>query len=75
MVKILTPIKSIRAKCIECSAGSRYEVKMCPCKNCPLWLYRFGKRPTTQKKKKVSETNSKVTSSELKNDIKRRSER
>lgn len=44
-MKNLTPIKSIRAKCIDCSRGQLKEVKECPIKNCPLWPYRMGRRP------------------------------
>lgn len=43
--KKLTPIKAIRAKCLDCSNGSWQEVKLCPVKNCPLFPYRFGHRP------------------------------
>jgi len=46
MVKeIKTPIKSIRANCLECSGGSYKEVRLCPVKNCALYPYRMGKRP------------------------------
>jgi len=40
----LTPIKAIRAKCIEC-AGSRGDVKVCREMECKLFPYRFGKNP------------------------------
>ena len=40
-----TPIKAIRAKCIDCCAGQIYEVAKCNIKKCPLWEYRRGKRP------------------------------
>lgn len=43
----MTPIKSIRAKCLDCCCGSPQEVRFCPTQNCPLWPYRMGKRPTT----------------------------
>lgn len=43
--KKLTPIKSIRAKCLNCCCSSSNEVKLCTAVNCPLHLYRFGKRP------------------------------
>lgn len=39
----LTRSQAIRAKCLDCSCGQRYEVKMCPVKTCPLWIYRLGK--------------------------------
>ena len=45
-MKVLTPIKAIRAYCIECSGGMTKEVKLCPAKKCPLYPYRMGKRPT-----------------------------
>lgn len=44
-MKKLTPMKAIRAKCIECSGGSAYEVRLCPIKKCPLYPYRSGHRP------------------------------
>ena len=45
--KILTPIKSIRAKCLDCCCGQKQEVKLCPSKDCPLYPYRLGHRPKT----------------------------
>ena len=44
-IKTLTPIKAIRAKCLDCSSGSFSEVKQCPVKSCSLWPYRLGHRP------------------------------
>jgi hypothetical protein len=43
---IKTPIKSIRDKCLDCTAGSRKEIRLCPVIECALYPYRFGKRPT-----------------------------
>ena len=43
----MTPIKSIRAKCVDCCCGSTLEVRLCPSQSCPLWPYRMGKRPVT----------------------------
>lgn len=40
-----TPIKAIRAKCIECCCGQMGEVRLCTIKDCPLWEYRNGHRP------------------------------
>ena len=45
-MRVLTPIKSIRAKCIDCSGGSHKEVRLCPVKDCTLYPYRMGKRPS-----------------------------
>ena len=49
------PLRSIRAKCLDCS-GSAKGVMWCPCDGvhstrCPLWPFRFGKRPETAKKR------------------------
>lgn len=43
--KILTPIRAIRTKCIDCSAGSMKEVRECVMLDCPLYPYRLGKSP------------------------------
>ena len=43
--KILTPLRAIRAKCLDCSAGSAKEVRECVMLDCPLYPYRLGKSP------------------------------
>lgn len=45
----MTPMKAIRAKCLDCCCGSALEVRLCPVEKCPLHLLRFGKRPKTDK--------------------------
>ena len=40
-----TPIKAIRAFCIDCCGGQISEVRLCPSTDCPLYVYRFGKNP------------------------------
>ena len=55
----LTPIKAIRAKCLECSAGQYSEVRQCPIADCALYPYRMGHRP-----KAGSETDTKETQNE-----------
>lgn len=42
---MLTPIKAIRAKCLDCCCGQANEVRLCPCEDCPLYPYRLGKNP------------------------------
>jgi len=46
-MKILRPLKAIRAKCLDCCGGSAREVALCEIEDCPLFPYRFGKRPQT----------------------------
>lgn len=43
--KHLTPIKAIRAKCLDCCCGSSNEVKLCTVEKCALWPYRLGHNP------------------------------
>ena len=44
-VEVRTPIKAIRAKCMDCTCNQPKEVRECPITTCPLWPYRMGKRP------------------------------
>jgi len=52
-----TPLKSIRLHCLMCSGDSAKTVKYCTLDGlnsepaCPLWLFRFGKRPKSARKK------------------------
>ncbi len=46
---MLTPIKAIRAKCLDCCCGSAKEVELCPIPDCPLYPYRFGKNPNIKR--------------------------
>lgn len=41
-----TPVlKAIRAKCLDCSGGSRAEVADCHVHNCALYSFRLGSNP------------------------------
>lgn len=50
--EIHNPLKAIRLKCLECSAGSSNEVELCVIPSCTLFPYRFGKRPATRERQK-----------------------
>jgi hypothetical protein len=52
-MKHLTPMKAIRAKCLDCSGGSSSEVRLCEIEDCPLYPWRFGKRPQTVARRAV----------------------
>lgn len=43
--EIRTPVKAIRANCLDCCNGSSTEVALCPVDYCPLYPYRLGKNP------------------------------
>ena len=47
----LTPLKAVRAKCIDCSGGSIHEVKLCVIPECPLYPFRLGKNPYRKRRK------------------------
>lgn len=43
--QVKTPIKAIRAKCLDCTCGHPAEVRNCTLKSCALYPYRMGHRP------------------------------
>lgn len=45
---VLTPVKAIRAKCVDCCCGQLVEVRLCTAKGCPLHPYRMGHRPKNE---------------------------
>ena len=47
----MTPLKAIRAKCLDCCGGQKQEVKRCPCEDCTLRPFRFGKNPNMANRK------------------------
>ena len=51
----MTPLKAMRAKCLDCCAGSRHEVAHCCIENCPLYPYRFGRRPGSGRRQLTDE--------------------
>ncbi|MHC4622135.1 MAG: hypothetical protein ACYTEQ_30730 [Planctomycetota bacterium] len=46
MPKLLTPLKAIRAKCLDCCCKQVKEIRECPIVDCALWPYRMGRRPS-----------------------------
>jgi hypothetical protein len=44
-MKTFSPLRAIRAKCLDCSAGQRAEVRLCPVTDCPLHRFRMGRNP------------------------------
>jgi hypothetical protein len=42
---IKTPMKAIRAKCLDCCCDQVQEIRNCTIKRCPLWPYRMGRYP------------------------------
>lgn len=42
---MLSPLKAIRQKCLECMCDQPAEVRLCPCEDYPLYPYRMGHNP------------------------------
>lgn len=40
-----TPISAIRQKCRDCCCNQIKDINECPVVECPLWPYRYRKRP------------------------------
>ena len=47
-----SPLRAIRAHCLDCVCGSYKEVELCTAPKCPLYPFRFGKRPATIRRKR-----------------------
>jgi len=41
----MTPLKAIKAHCIECMGNVKFEVTLCTSPKCNLFPYRLGKNP------------------------------
>lgn len=53
--KRISPLKSIRLKCLDCCCRSSNEVKLCPVTNCPLYPFREGHNPFIAKRENTEE--------------------
>ena len=47
---ITSPLKAIRAKCLDCVWGQANEVRKCHLEDCELHPFRFGKNPFSKKR-------------------------
>ncbi|GJN64895.1 hypothetical protein JCM17207_15200 [Faecalibacterium gallinarum] len=45
----MTPVKAIRAKCLDCCCGSAKEVRLCPVYGCPLYPFHMGHNPNIRR--------------------------
>ncbi len=43
--KATSPLKAIRAKCVQCTAGQVRAIAACTAKDCALHSFRMGKMP------------------------------
>ena len=54
------PVKAIREKCLDCMCGNSNEVKICPCEDCSLHPFRFGRNPYRQKREYTEEERARM---------------
>jgi hypothetical protein len=40
-----SPVRAIRAKCVDCSGGNEAEARKCVAVRCSLWPFRMGVNP------------------------------
>lgn len=57
----MTPLKAIRAKCLDCCCGQVYEINKCTATQCPLYEYRTGHNPKLKGKGNADNFKSKPT--------------
>jgi len=57
---ITSPLKAIRANCVDCMGGQMKLVKHCDLRGCPLWPYRLGKNPFITKRNLTLEQRSEI---------------
>jgi hypothetical protein len=58
--KPMSPLKALRARCLDCSDGSAQEVAKCMQLRCPSWPFRVGKnrhrkRPSGERRQAMQE--------------------
>lgn len=58
---IQSPLKAIRANCLQCVGGSPNEVKLCTSKTCYLYPFRFGKNPYAKKRELTEEQRAAIS--------------
>ena len=64
--KKMTPLRAIRAKCLDCVLGSSNEVSLCPMEDsCALWPFRFGKNPNVKLSDEERERRSRIARENL----------
>ena len=59
-------MKAIRKKCLDCCCNQRNEVDLCPAYTCPLWPYRTGISPFSERTKTMSEEQRQAASERFK---------
>jgi hypothetical protein len=51
----VSPLQALRARCVDCCAGSADEVRKCTAVYCPSWPFRMGFDPWRQRRQLTAE--------------------
>ena len=41
----MTPLQTIKTNYLDCCCGRAREVRLCPCGDCKMYPFRFGRNP------------------------------
>ena len=63
----MTPMKAIRAKCLDCCCGSLNEVRLCTAAGCPRYESRLGKNPNIEPRQLTEEQRATMAENMRKN--------
>ena len=63
----MTPMKAIRAKCLDCCCGSSNEVRLCTATGYPLYEFRLGKNPNIKPRQLTEEQRATMAENMRKN--------
>lgn len=56
-----SPLRAIRAKCVDCCCGQAKEIRLCTATSCPLYDFRFGHRPKDSTKEEAEDESDTLT--------------
>lgn len=57
----LSVLQAVRARCIDCCAGSVSEVRRCVSVNCPVWPFRMSHNPWRERRTLTDERRAQLT--------------
>ena len=58
----ISPLRAIRARCLDCCAGQVSEIRLCEAVKCPAWPFRAGRHPWLADLRKITPSEPPVLS-------------
>jgi hypothetical protein len=56
----ISPLKALRARCIDCKAGELSRVRKCDHLDCPAWPYRMGTNPWSKERSEAQQRHTRT---------------